>query len=498
MLRMRIVFWLAVALFSFQAVPVPPIALIPLIPLIDDVLGAWQGTLEHNGETRDLIVEFTRVHDKVWLMVTTPAIHATFPVATVEMTGRRVTAGPVIFEFDPAAQTLVTTLPADLVPKDSFHVTFHRRTAPATLLERPPLDGPRREPAWTVDLHAPIWADVAVGDGLVVAGADDGRLHAVDAATGHERWAFKAGGAIRARAVFIEGDVVVQSDDGVLYRLDGRTGEPRWRVTIAPAARRVALDDPASRYENRASAAAAAGRRLFVGTHEGRLLALDARTGAIVWQFKAADAIIATPVVAAGRVYCGSFDGHVYALDGSSGALVWKHDTGGAVASAVAAGGSKILSGSRSFDFEALDAATGRAAWTKYFWFSWVESPATVAGSAAFVGSSDAGIVSSFDVATGRVRWTREVQGSAWGQPAVTDSTVYEGVAGVLHYIAPHRGSVVALDRASGKIRWWYSAHAPDPEPKGVVPYGFAGPVAVGKTLVFAGGLDGVLYAFPR
>lgn len=467
-------------------------------PAIDEVLGAWEGTLEHNGETRQLVVEFTRVRDKVWLVASTPAIHAwRFGIAPAEMSGRRVTAGPAVFEFDPSAGTLVTTLPPDLVPKYSLRATFHRRPGAVTPDVRPPIDGPRRDPSWKVDLGAPLWADVAVDGDLVVAGADDGRLHAVDA-SGRERWIFKAGGAIRARAAFVGGDVVVQADDGVLYRLDGRTGEPRWRVTIAAPSKRVPLDDPASRYENRASAAAVAGERLYVGTHDGRILAVDARRGAIVWEFKAKDGVIATPVVAHGRVYCGSFDGQVYALDAASGSLAWTHDTGGPVTSAVAVSGRRILAGSRSFDFEALDAATGHVAWTKYFWFSWVESPASVFGSAVCVGSSDAGTVSSIDAVTGRARWTADVQGSAWGQPAVTDSTVYEGVAGVLHYIAPHRGSLVALDRANGKVRWWYSAAEPNPSPQNASPYGFAGSVAVGRKFVYAAGLDGFLYAFLR
>ena len=164
--------------------------------------------------------------------------------------------------------------------------------------------------------------------------------------------------------------------------------------------KRVALDDPASRYENRASAAAVASGRVYVGTHDGRVLAVDARRGTIVWQFKAADAIVATPVVAGGRVYCGSFDGHVYALDAASGSLVWKHDTGGAVTSAVAVSGRSVLAGSRSYDFAALDAASGRVVWTKYFWFSWVESDATVAGAAAYIGSSDAGTIGIAESAT--------------------------------------------------------------------------------------------------
>jgi outer membrane protein assembly factor BamB len=228
------------------------------------------------------------------------------------------------------------------------------------------------------------------------------------------------------------------------------------------------------------------------------VLAIDARRGAPIWEFKTADAVVATPVVARGKVYCGSFDGYVYALDAASGAAIWKHDTGGAVTSAVAISGPLVVVGSRSFDFQALDAATGAPRWTKYFWFSWVESPANVVDSIAYVGSSDAGTVSAIDGHDGHAIWSTDVQGSAWARPAVSASTVYEGVTGVLHYIAPHRGALVALERASGRVAWWYSAKAPDPAPSSVTPYGFAASVAIGRRFVYAGALDGVLYAFEK
>jgi outer membrane protein assembly factor BamB len=156
------------------------------------------------------------------------------------------------------------------------------------------------------------------------------------------------------------------------------------------------------------------------------------------------------------------------------------------------------LVGSRSYDLQALEAATGASAWTKYFWFSWVESPANVFESIAYIGSSDAARVSAIDGRNGHALWSTDVHGSAWGRPAVTASTVYEGVAGVLHYIAPHRGSLVALDRATGTIVWWCPAKPPTPTPSSLTPYGFAASVAVARGLVFAGGLDGVLYAFAR
>ena len=76
---------------------------------------------------------------------------------------------------------------------------------------------------WSLDVGAPIWSDVAFENGVVVVGADDGRLHAVDAQSGRELWTFSAGGAIRARATFVGGDVVVQTDDGMLYRVNGKS-----------------------------------------------------------------------------------------------------------------------------------------------------------------------------------------------------------------------------------------------------------------------------------
>jgi outer membrane protein assembly factor BamB len=473
--------------------PVAPPAADP----IDRVIGAWEGTVEHDGETRRVILEFARSGDRVIMAVSLPAIHAwRFPAAVATIEDGRITAGSATIEFDASANTLTTAIPSELVPKYALKTTLRRR-GPVKPDPRPPLEAPRREPVWTARLGAPAWADVAFVDGQVIAGAEDGTLRAFDT-RGRERWTFKADGAIRARVSPVARDVVVQADDGMLYRIDGRTGKMRWRVPVSAPITRVALADPASRYENRASAVAVEGDRLYAGTHDGRIAVLDARDGRALWAFRTADAVIATPVVAGGRVFCGSFDGNVYALDAATGALAWKHDTGGAVTSAVAVSGDRVLAGSRSYDFMALDAKTGARLWTRYFWFSWVESPATVMRSAAYVGSSDAAKVFSIDTSTGRVIWAADVGGSAWGQPAVTDAAVYQGVAGVLHYIAPHHAALAALDRSTGRALWTYAPPPPDPAPSTLTAYGFAGSVAVGGDLVFAAGLDGTLYAFRR
>ena len=471
----------------------------PPRPAIDAVLGAWEGVAQHQGETSTVIVEFIRRNDIVWTVFSFPAIHAwRFPVGHAEMSGTTIRVGPATFEYDAAARQMTTTLPAELVPKYSLRVTLRPRdtvTAPA----RPTFDVPARSPRWVRDLGAPIWADVTTTAGAVLAATDAGQLHAVDPRTGEDRWVLKTGGAIRARPVVLGGDVVVQSDDGAMYRVDVKTGAQKWRTTIGPAVRRVPVGDPASRYDNRASAVAHDGNRLFVGLHDGRILAVDAEKGTVIWEHKTGDSVIATPVVASGRVFCGSMDGKIYALNATNGSQIWSHDTGAAVTSAVALHRNLVLTGSRSYDFQALDTATGAPAWTRYFWFSWVESPATVHEGIAYIGSSDAAKVSAIDGASGKTVWTSEVRGSAWSQPAVTTTRVYEAVAGVTNYIAPHEGRVVALDRATGKPIWQFAATPPPASTdRTSVAFGFAASVAVNDDAVFAGGLDGRLYAFDK
>ncbi len=468
-------------------------------PPIDAVLGAWEGVAQHQGETSPVIVEFVRRKDVVWTVFSFPAINAwRFPIGHAEMSGTTIRVGPASFDYDAAARQITTTLPADLVPKYSMRVVLKPRAA-VTAPPRPPFDVPTRSPRWVRDLGSPIWADVTAAGDVVLAATDAGQLHAVDPRTGADRWVFKTGGAIRARAVVLDQDVVVQSDDGAVYRIDLRTGAQKWRVVIGQPVRRVPLADPSSRYDNRASAVAYDRERLFVGTHDGRILALDAATGAIRWEHKTGDSVIATPVVASGRVFCGSMDGTIYALDATKGIQLWTHDTGGAVTTAVALHKDLVLAGGRSYDFQALDAATGKSAWTRYFWFSWVESPATVRDGIAYIGSSDAAKVSAFDAASGKTVWTSDVRGSAWSQPAVTGTHVYEAVAGVTNYIAPHEGRVVAIDRTTGKPVWQFVA-APPPASTDRKPFafGFASSVAVNDDAVFAGGLAGRLYAFDK
>jgi len=472
------------------AEPAPPTA----PPTAAVLAGHWSGTLAHAGQATAFGFELVPEDDgKVLLRLAMPAIHVEgSPVGPLPLVveGDTVRLGPFAFTWGGEAETLTGTVPAALVPVYELPVTLHRVES----LEpppRPPLEGEAVEPVWTFDAGSPQWAGATFAGGLVYSGGDDGRLHALDAETGEERWSFAAGGAIRTRATVARGALYFQADDGVLYALDAATGTERWRVRVmAEPVVRLPFSDPESRYD-RFGSDVAVRDRLYLGTVDGRLLCLDPKDGSTVWEHAADDGIYAAPAVSGGRVYFGSFDGLVYTLDAADGRLVWHHDTHAPVMSTPAVAGDLVLVGSRSYDFLALNATTGEQAWSRYVWFSWIESSATVADGVAYVGSSDAAALFAFRAKTGEPVWTVDVRGWAWGQPAVTEERVYVGTASTAGYLVGHQGGVLAVDRKTGRVVWHH-----DTEPAESGTFGFPGSPAVGADLVFATGLDGKVYAF--
>jgi outer membrane protein assembly factor BamB len=261
--------------------------------------------------------------------------------------------------------------------------------------------------------------------------------------------------------------------------------------------RRLALDDPHSRYDWRASAAAVAGRIAYLGTDDGHVVALDVATGQVKWSFAAADSVVGSPAVLENRVYGGSFDGRVYALEAATGAPVWSRDTHGAVTSTPEVHSGMVIVGNRSYDIVALRASDGGVVWTRYVWFSWVESPGKLFGDVLYIGSSDAAKLFALDPKTGSRRWEARLAGSAWGEPAVTATRVYEGTTGVLNYLVPHRAEMIALDRRTGRPVWRFESPPPAATGrKDVVPFGFSGSPTLANGRVYIGSIEGRVYAF--
>ncbi|HEX4972190.1 MAG TPA: PQQ-binding-like beta-propeller repeat protein, partial [Steroidobacteraceae bacterium] len=112
-----------------------------------------------------------------------------------------------------------------------------------------------------------------------------------------------------------------------------------------------------------------------------------------------------------------------------------------------------------------------------------------------YTGSSDGVGVFAIDARDGKLRWKAAVPGWAWPRTAVSDKLVVAATVGAGAYPGARAGSVIAIDRATGSIRWLYL----DPPSAETVAkkaeWGFAAAPAVGDGVVYAADLQGRVHA---
>ena len=216
---------------------------------------------------------------------------------------------------------------------------------------------------------------------MVFAGSPSGRLYAIDARRGTERWSLSAGAATYTTifAPIVEGDVVVAGfttfsspPAGGLLAAEAETGRVRWRVALPPAEvgasagltggplvagtdvlittddGTIHVLDLENGVERRRlppvgesgiadsgpvahdfRALARTGRTLFAGSLTGTVVAYDIDTGAERWRRTPLDASVAFGIASDERaVYVPYLSGHLVVLDGETGLVRWR--TGGA------------------------------------------------------------------------------------------------------------------------------------------------------------------------
>ena len=214
---------------------------------------------------------------------------------------------------------------------------------------------------------------------------------------------------------------------------------------------------------------------VFVGSGDGRLYAIDARTGRVRWAAVTGASIASSPAVSSGIVYVGSEDSYVYAFDAATGALNWKVPSargGFFSASPVVVDGVVYVAPLFGDVLEALDAQTGALRWTNYINTTYNDSSPAVADGLVFICTDG---LYAFDAATGAVKWAQPgliCQNSV----AIANATVYVGA--YTH--------VDAYDEMTGAFRW-------SSAPIGAID--LSSP-AVDEGAVYVGSDDGNLYAF--
>jgi outer membrane protein assembly factor BamB len=183
---------------------------------------------------------------------------------------------------------------------------------------------------WKFKTGNVVHASPAVADGTVFVGSWDANFYALDARTGAEKWRFKTGEdpkyfnltGIQSSAAVADGVVYFGCRDAKFYALDARSGAEKWR------------------FDNKnswviTSPAVAGGVVYFATSDTGLFHALDAKTGAERFRidFKRWP-MFSSPALAKDMAYVGSHAGKLYAIDVRKGTLAWSFETEAARATA--------------------------------------------------------------------------------------------------------------------------------------------------------------------
>ena len=465
-----------------------------------DLSGWWSADPQFGGESSHIALQFVEKDGKqeahLWLM----AIGAyDINLGEVTLTGDAIDTKGLSFPltWKPESKTLAGVIPADAAPVYNIPIEF-KRSAP---VEKPPpreWKAPRPKVKWSAETGAMVWAGIERDPetGMLFVGNEQGVLSALDR-NGKLAWKFTTDKPIRAQPKVIGRHVYLHSDTGFLYKLDRRTGAEAWRADVDGGSEaRIPTNQEKTRWDRYGSSVVSDGKRLFIASRDRNLYALDAASGKELWRVAAADIMTATPALYRDLVIFAAFDGKVQAVSVKDGAPRWTHDAKLGIAGDVVVSGDRVLVGSRSYDLIALDANTGKELWKHYYWFSWIESPPVVRDGVIYTGSSDATNVYAINLSDGSLRWKTSVPGWSWQRTAVSDGLVIAGTAGVGAFPASRNGSLLALDRATGAIRWLVL----DPPSEEIVKekkgWGFGASPVIADGLVYAADLNGRVYAF--
>jgi outer membrane protein assembly factor BamB len=315
----------------------------------------------------------------------------------------------------------------------------------------------RVRPLWDRDTQSvEVVSTPAVAFGRLFVSTMDGMV-ALDSETGAVRWTNARGRGFSSPTVF-DDSVFVGTSNGTVIRVNASDGGVLWETRLLSTTNFTGISSsPKVAFDN-----------VYVGTFNesggpGEVVALWEGNGSVRWRHPTGSIHLSSPAYRDGVVYVGvmgrynlttqiSFDPPygVLALRGATGREQWFAPTGGSVAASPAIWGESIIAPAKDGKVYALNRTTGAVVWEVPA-DAGVSSPA-VAQDTVFVGGGTfgaAGRVVALDAATGSVKWSFAPNG-----PVQASLTYAEGK--VLFATNAAHGTVYALNATSGAPVWSY------------------------------------------
>ena len=161
---------------------------------------------------------------------------------------------------------------------------------------------------WRLPLAAGFATPLLWRAGWLVAAASNGDVLCLRAIDGHVVWRSHVTSPVRARPALTADRVYLSLDDGRIVALDLATGSVVWERTLGGTPGPVlALDD-----------------RIFVGSADKFFYCLAAKDGKRKWRWRMGAGIVGEPVIDAHQVYFVALDNVLRALHRWNGSQRWK------------------------------------------------------------------------------------------------------------------------------------------------------------------------------
>jgi outer membrane protein assembly factor BamB len=260
----------------------------------------------------------------------------------------------------------------------------------------------------------------------------------------------KRGRYVTAPPVAADGKVFVMDADGRVVAVDAASGSQIWRTGTSPG------DNKRDKLGFGGGMAYADGK-LYVASGYREVLQMDAKTGAIGWRTKTSEAIHGAPTVYGGRVFAVSLDNTLLTFDTATGAPSWNYQALAEsarilAASSPAVSGDTVVAAFGSGELVALRASNGNDLWNEALSRASRTSalseirdipgrPVIYQGDVFAV--SHSGVFAATDLRTGQARWSLPVVGVTAPWPA-----------GDVVYVVAKTGEVICASRESGQIYW--------------------------------------------
>jgi len=278
---------------------------------------------------------------------------------------------------------------------------------------------------------------------------------------------------------------------GTVRAFDPRNGGQVWSSSFG---------SDVNRDSNYGGGVAFADGRVYATNGSGYVAALDAATGGAAWTVKPGGPLRGSPTVADGSVYVMSQDNQIYSLKAADGTQNWSSAAAleiagvfGAAAPSIAQG--TVVAGFSSGELNAYRYENGRQVWqdalartsitTSVASLSDIDADPVIDGGVVYA-VGQGGRMVALDLFSGQRIWELNFGGIAtpW-------------IAGEWLFAVNDRAQLIAVNRASGKIRWinqlprWEKMKAK----AGLITY--VGPVLAGERLIVAGSNGALINVSP-